>query len=62
MNIFTIIFYKILAIYSPKRTNCTIFKNFLGGAYPGTPLAIAWFRHANTPTFPKYFEPPEMKS
>ena len=59
MNIFTIIFfYKILAKYSPKRT---IFKNFLGGACPRTPLANAWLRHAlngvkrhaNTPTFTK---------
>ena len=48
MNIFTIFFHKILAKYSPKRT---IFKNFLGGACPRTPLANA--RHANTPTFPK---------
>ena len=48
----------MLAKYSPKRT---IFKKFLGGACPRTPLANARLRHAlhdasrhaNTPTFPK---------
>ena len=62
MTIFKINFFdKILAKYSLKRT---IFKNFLGGACPLTPLANAWLCHAlhgasrhalNTPTFPEKF-------
>ena len=52
-------FYKILTKYSPKRTKLHHFFNFLGGAYPRTPLACNTIHnHANTPTFPKYFEPP----
>ena len=42
-----------------NASNCTIFKNFLGGACPRSPLANAWLCHAqngalchtNTPTF-----------
>ena len=64
MNIFTIFFYKILAKYSPKRTNL---KKFLGGTCPRTPIANAWLRAMQIPPlFQKYFEPPppppEMKS
>ena len=59
MNIFTIFFYKILAKYSPNAPNCTIFKNFLGGACPRTPLTNAWRSAMQIPTlFQKYFEPP----
>ena len=54
MNIFTIFIYKILAKYSPNASNCTIFKNFLGGAYPRTTLTNAWL----PPIFQKYLEPP----
>ena len=57
----------MLAKYSPKRT---ILKKIIGGACPRTPLTTAWLRqalhsasrHANTPTFTKKIEPPEMKS
>ena len=55
MNIFTIFFYNISAKYSPKRTKLHNFKKFSRGTSPRTPLAIAWPRHANTPTFPKIF-------
>ena len=54
MNIFIIFIYKILAKYSPNASNCTIFKNFLRGPYPRTPLTHAWL----PPIFQKYFEPP----
>ena len=57
MNIFTILFLQNLTKYSPKRTKLHHFFNLLGGAYPRTPLACNTI-HANTPTFPKYFEPP----
>ena len=64
MNIFTIIllqnFSKNILQNAP---NCTIFKNFLGGTCPRTPVANAWLRHAlhgasrhaNTPTFTQIF-------
>ena len=59
MNIFTILFLQNFTKYSPKRTKLHHFFNFLGGAYPRTPLACNTIHnHANTPTFPKYFDPP----
>ena len=75
MNIFTIFFFtKFEQNILQNAPNCTIFKNFLGGAYPRTPLANAWLchalhmalnsRHAHTPTFTKNMlnPPPEIKS
>ena len=70
MNIFTIFFLQNILQNAP---NCTIFKNFLGGVCPRTPIANAWLRHAlhmalRAMQIPqllqKYFEPPppEMKS
>ena len=55
MNIFAIFFTEFQQNILQNAPNCTIFKNFLGGAYPRTPLTNAWLRHANTPTFPKIF-------
>ena len=62
MNIFTILF---LQNFNKIFTKLHHFLNFLGGAYPRTPLTCNTIHnHANTPTFPKYFEPPppEIKS
>ena len=42
MNIFTIFFSQNILQNAP---NCTIFKNFLGGACPQTPLTDAWLCH-----------------
>ena len=51
MNIFTNLFLQNILQNAP---NCTIFLNFLGGAYPRTPLACNTIHnHANTPTFLK---------
>ena len=60
MKIFTILFLQNILQNAP---NCTIFKNFLGGAYPRTPLACNTIHnHANTPTFPKnILNPPPPK-
>ena len=56
---YNFVFTKILTKYSPKRTKLHHFFNLLGGAYPRTPIACNTIHnHANTPTFPKYFEPP----
>ena len=32
---------KVVENSSQNAQNCTIFKNFLGGAYPQTPIAMA---------------------
>ena len=56
MNIFTILF---LQNFNKIFSKTHHFFVFLGGAYPRTPLACNTIHnHANTPTFPKYFEPP----
>ena len=66
MNIFTILFLQNFnKIFSKTHQIAPFFFNLLGGAYPRTPLACNTIHnHANTPTFPKYFEPspPEIKS
>ena len=57
MIIFQFCFHKILAKYSPKRT---LLKKIIGGTCPQTSLVNAWVQLslANTPTFPKNFDPP----
>ena len=62
MNIFTIIFYKIVAKYSPKRTKLHHLKKFSRGSMPSNPPSkrVALPRAA---FYKKYFESlPEMKS
>ena len=59
MNIFRILF---LQNFNKIFSKTHHFLNFLGGAYPRTPLACNTIHnHSNTPTFPKYFEPPPPK-
>ena len=56
MNIFYNFFLQNFSkIFSKTHQIAPFKKNFLGGAYPQTPLANAWLRHANTPTFAKTF-------
>ena len=58
MTIFyTYFFDKILAKYLLSKTHqiAQIFKIFTGEHAPEPPLANAWLRHANTPTFPEKF-------
>ena len=60
-------FYKILAKYSPTRTKLHHLLKFSRGSMPPNPpskrVALPCAkRHANTPTFQKIFETPEMKS
>ena len=59
MNIFTILFLQIFNKIFSKTHQIAPFFNLLGGAYSRTPLACNTIHnHANTLTFPKYFEPP----
>ena len=60
MNIFTILFLQNFnKIFFKTHQIAPFFFNFLGGTYPRTPIACnTTHNHANTPTFPEYFEPP----
>ena len=64
MDIFTILFLQNFNKIFSKTHQIAPFFLIYSGAYPRTPLACNTIHnHANTPTFPKYFNPPpEIKS
>ena len=59
MNIFTILFSQNFNKIFSKTHQIAPFLKFFRGSIPPDPLVCNTIHnHANTPTFPKYFNPP----